>query len=382
VTKTLTNRDGISLVLSVVVLAVLLIISVGMANVVRSIVRESIFQTRMAESHAIAEAGIEDGLYQLRLSAAMRSTFTKSFAGGTYTVSYSAGTPPVVMSVGTSVSLPLVGGAKTQIQATSASTGGSAPTVVCPILASVNKAFIQGTIDAYDSSLSTNPVSFSFGANVCSNSNVQIQGGAQNYINGDAYYGSTPAPDASQVRGTVYLSTFTRTVPTHDGSAFLLVNNNLLGISPLLYYNAVSRALNIPSGATVTMQPGTYYLADITINSNGTLIANTGGGTVTIYTNGDFNLQGILTNTSGIPSRLLIYPQGSRNISLKGNTSLYGVVEGSNAAIFSTQVVYGKLSGSSLNLINNLHYDTQTDGASGAVSHVSWTLGTWSVNPQ
>jgi len=376
--RVLRQRDGFSLVMSVIILVVLLSLGIGLYSTVRSLVRESVFQSRLAQSESIAEAGVEDALYQLRLNSSLRTAFTKNFAGGSYAVSFSTASPPRITSTGYSASLPLVGPAKTQIQLYAQLTGGA--TIQCPNMAGSNKAFIQGVVDAYNSSVNTNPSTFSAGGNICSNNQVQLQSGSQYMINGDVYYGVAPAPSAAQVTGTVNQSTFTRTVPLHDGSSFAVTNNNSVGITPAAYLT--SGQVNVPSGITVTLQPGTYYLNGITVNSGGTLNANSASGAVIIYLNGNLNNNGTFSNSSLLPSRLAIYPQGSSNINLQSSSSnFYGVVEGPNATIFTSQVVYGKLSGGSLNLTANFHYDTQTDsGNNGAVTRAAWNPGSWGAN--
>jgi len=376
------SSRGFTLVISLLLMLFAMILIVAVIGITRALIRESVFQMRIAQASAIAEAGMEDGLLQLRLNSSWRSGFSaKSFANGSYTVTLSTDQPPWITSVGVSQSIPLFGAAKSQVKALVQLTGGT--TVQCPNLSGTSKAFIQAVVDAYDSSVNPNPTSFGFGGNICSNDKVQIQGGAANYVNGDVYYLTSPAPDPSQVRGTIYLSTFTRTVPFHNGTAFVSANNNASGISPASYYMAASKNLTVPSGVTVTIAPGIYYLNTLTISNTGTLVANTSSGTVVIYLNGTFDMDGNFTNSTNIPSKLLIYPQGSNTVNLHASSgSFYGVVEGPNASITTIQVVYGKLSGAGLSISSNFHYDKQASASSGgSVTHATWQRGSWSLRP-
>jgi len=358
-------------------MAVLGVMSVAIYKLAKTLVYESVYQEHLAQSHAIAEAGLEDALHQLYLSPSWTAGFqNKPFAKGSYTVSIVGGASPVITSTGYSPPIPFLGTARTTVQATAQFTYGAN---VCPNLSGVSKAFLQGVVDSYSSSVNPNPATFNYGGNLCSNSNVQIQSSAADYVNGDVYYGTAPAPPASQVRGTLYPSTLTFVVPFYNGSSYVSTNSNLTGISPISYYSGGQ--LTVPSGATVTMQPGNYYLSGLTINSGGTVVANNTSGAVIIYLNGSMNLNGTFTNKTLIPSQLAIYTQGSDSINLQATSgSFYGVVEGPGATIFTSQVVYGRLAGASLNLTANLHYDLQTAGSGSTVTHVGWEMSTWSAN--
>src|ERR1700761_3892730 len=98
--KRLRAENGFSLLMSMIIMIVLLSLGTGLYSVVRSVVRESVFQSRIAQSQTIAEAGLEDALYQLRLNSSYRTSFNKSFAGGSYSVIYSTETPPKITSTG------------------------------------------------------------------------------------------------------------------------------------------------------------------------------------------------------------------------------------------------------------------------------------------
>jgi Tfp pilus assembly protein PilX len=372
----LTSENGTTLVISLVALVVVSILMAGIYSVTRAMVRESVYQMKLAQAQAIAEAGLEDALLQLRLNPDWRTGFTnKTFGSGAYTVTVSTDTAPWITSKGSSGSIALLGPAHATVRAQ------AQVATVCLNLSGSSKLSISAAVDAYDSSVNTSPTTFSFGANVCSNDKIQIQKNQGYAVNGDAYYFQGPAPDNTTVLGTIYQSTFTRTVPSHDGSAFVTSNNNLTGISPITYYNAGTKQLTIPAGFTVTLAPGNYYLNGLTVNSGATLVANNAAGPVTIYLNGDLDLDGAFTNSTRIPSKLLIYPQGNNNVNLQASSgSFLGVVEGPNSSIFTSEIVYGKLAGGSLNITNNFHYDLQF-GGSANTQHVTWQIGSWSISP-
>jgi len=373
------NCSGTSLIISLLALVVFATLSVMVYKITRTLIYESLYQKRLAQAQSIAEAGLEDALHSLSLNSSWRSGFSsKTFADGYYTVTLSTNSPPIVTSIGSSAPIAVFGRARVQIQAQSEITAGSAP--LCPNLAASSQISILASADAYDSSVNPNPTTFGFGANMCSNKKIQPLGTIT--INGNVYYGSPPAPSPSVVLGTINASTITWTVPAHDGSSYVSSNSNLTGMSPLTYYNAGSKTLIIPSGKSVTLQPGIYYLTQMTISSGSTLIANTSAGTVTIYLQGDCTISGTVTNSSFIPSRFAIFTQGSSNVSLQGSSgNFYGIVEGDGASISTSMTVFGKLAGSSLNIDGLLHYDIETSTQS-STTHVTWQNSTWSAKPQ
>ena len=89
------------MVMSLITVTVLSLLAVTIYRVTRSQVRESVYQMRLAQAHAIAEAGLEDALHMLYQNPNWRVGFkNKSFAGGRCTVTLSADNPPWVLSTG------------------------------------------------------------------------------------------------------------------------------------------------------------------------------------------------------------------------------------------------------------------------------------------
>src|SRR5258706_9494371 len=98
-------------------MVVFVLLGIAIYRMSRTLVYESLFQKRLVQSRTIAEAGLEDGLYQLRLNPGTRTGFSKNFAGGSYTVSYSNDSVPWVTSVGRSIRIPLFGNPHTTLLA-------------------------------------------------------------------------------------------------------------------------------------------------------------------------------------------------------------------------------------------------------------------------
>lgn len=317
------------LVISLLALLSASILVMAVFGVTRAIVKESVFQKRMAQGRAIAEAGFEDAMLQLRLNPNWRTGFTnKAFAGGSYTVILTTGTPSVITSVGTAQALMLLGAASATLRAQSQvqlSTG------TCTTYSAGNTT-MASSINAYDSSVSVSPSSYMFGGHYCSNGtfNVTTVAGTIS-VRMNVNYFTAPAPTASTVEGVITKSTVVYTLPTFDGSAYVASNSN--GSLPIAYYTAGTKAFSVPYGSTATIMAGTYYLNTLTVN--GQINVNTSTGPVVIYLNNNLTLTttagsktGNINNLSKVPNKLVIYPQGARTLTLSSAYPLYGLLEG------------------------------------------------------
>jgi len=376
------GEQGFSLVLSLIILTVLSVLMVATYQSANAFIYETVYRQHLAQSHAIAEAGIEDALYQLYLSPSWTTGFTqKAFSDGSYTVTIAGGASPVITSTGYSASIMRLGAARTQIQATTQFTKST--TTLCGTYSGAT-ATINGTADAYDSAISTAPTTFGLGGHLCSNTSVVILDQAKVTVNMDVDYYSGTAPKASDIGGIVVKSTFTRTLPLHDGTAYATTNDN--GKLPIAYYTAGTKTLSIPTNIAVTMTAGNYYLNVLTINGN--LRIDPTSGPVTIYMNGNFTLStltgsgnGEITNLSGIPSKFMFYPQGTRTITLKSKAPLYAIVDGRSSTLSISQTIYGNLIGSAVTINSgyNFHFDMQA-ATTAAPAHAGWVLSSWSEN--
>lgn len=84
------NNRGVVLIMSVFVVALLAAIVIGMLQINTEEIQIMQNHIRGAEALAVAEAGLNDALAQLRADATWHAGFTdKPFAGGTYTVTCS-----------------------------------------------------------------------------------------------------------------------------------------------------------------------------------------------------------------------------------------------------------------------------------------------------
>jgi hypothetical protein len=367
--------------MSLVILAAVVMMGVSLYTSTHAMIQESVYQKRLVQAQAIAEAGLEDALLQLRLNPHWRTGFAqKPFAGGSYTVTLSTASSPLMTSRGVSTTIAIIGPARAMVQAQ-----GVLTKFTCTMFSN-NNATLNGFLDAYDSSVSTTPASFGFGGHLCSNNQVTVQNHGAVSVHMDVDYFTTPAPGAALIEGAVTKATFTYVIPTHDGTPFVNTNDN--GKLPLPFYIAATKTLNVTANNTVLMPNGTYYFNSLTVNGN--LVVNTTTAPVVVYLNTNFTLpnlalghNGEITNVSGIPSRLAIYPQGSRTISLQSKASVYAMVDGSTSNLTVGTTVYGNLIGNNVTIQNphNFHFDLQTALGFAVPKRVTWQLGSWFSSP-
>lgn len=104
------TRRGSALVMCLLMVALFSIMAASAFSVMRSQVRESIYQMRAAQAASIAEAGLADSIYQLRVSTTWRTGFEhKPFAGGSYSVTLTDEPSPWITSTGYSERIVLFG---------------------------------------------------------------------------------------------------------------------------------------------------------------------------------------------------------------------------------------------------------------------------------
>jgi len=156
--------------MSLVILAAVVMMGVSLYTSTHAMIQESVYQKRLVQAQAIAEAGLEDALLQLRLNPTWRTGFTqKLLSGGSYTVSLSTASSPLITSRGVSMTIAIIGPARAMVQAQ-----GVMTKFTCTMFSN-NNAALNGFLDAYDSSVSTTPASFGFGGHLCSNNQVTVQ---------------------------------------------------------------------------------------------------------------------------------------------------------------------------------------------------------------
>jgi hypothetical protein len=363
--------------MNLIAVAVFSMLAVTVYRITRSQVKGGVYHMRLAQAHGIAEAGLEDALHELYGDPGWRAGFrSKSFAGGSYTVTVSTEDPPWVYSTGYSKPIVFLGPAVKTVSAKAKILWSNEAS--CAIRAGKRLA-MDGLVNAYDSATNPDPLLFGFGANVCSNGTLEVLAGI---IRGNATYFSGSPPVVDLVEGEIIRSTTTTPLTLRDGSAHADSNDNLTGLTPLSVYNSATKDVRVPLLQTATLSPGVYYFNSLVVD--GTLVADTASGAVTIYLTGDLNsaastVTGGIVNNGKIPSLLSIYGQGRQNIYLKSATALHAVVETPQGQLTVSQVMYGKAAADVVNLTGVFHFDEQL-GGKGSPSSVAWKMGTWSAS--
>jgi hypothetical protein len=374
------SDKGSTLVLNLLVMSVFCMMAVIVYKSANAMVVEAVYYERSTQALAIAEAGLQDAMHSLYQDSTWRTGFNqKAFAGGYYTVTVSTSAGVVVASTGYSASILLTGRAVKTVTVpvvfVSTSVNGNA------VLA--NALIVNGTVDAYDPSISLTPPPGSFvqGGTVWSNAGINTSAGScppLRILSDVVYFQSAAAPAGACVSGTISPSTYTLALPYTSCGTCVTVNNNAVGINPSSAWSIPSKKLTINSGETVTLSSGTYYFKQIFLD--GTLNVDTTSGPVKIFYDNQFRETAgcALNNLSLIPSRLLIADtiSGAHTVDLNCTAPLHAYLEGAAARfdLNSPQQVYGHITAEQITIDAGakLHFDL----ASGApVTHVGWTTG-------
>ncbi len=370
------NSRGSGIVMCLVSVVVLSALSITSYRLTQAAVKESLYQRRGMEAQAIAEAGMEDALYQLYLNSGWRTGFSqKPFFGGYYTVTLSTDNPPWITSKGYSAAIARFGRASRTIRLQSRINFGSGSSWG-EFAQSVYS--VAGTVDAYDSAINPQPSSFSNGANVWSNGEVRTSGRGIR-IFGNVSYRTGAAPDPQNISGAIFQSTYSISLPVRDGSAYITNNDNATGLTPSSVYNAATKNVDIRRGRSATIRTGNYYFNNVDVK--GTLNIDASSGPVVIYLAGDWiRANGDVINPTYLPSNFAIYGQAATLLDFSSPTALYAVVEAPLANVNINQIFYGRVIGNNVDVANRaaVHHDLQFGGGLQA-THVDWQPGSWSV---
>lgn len=289
-----TRRDGFSLPISLVIVLIAGLLAAAAYSLMRAQTRETLYQSRLAQAQAIAEAGLEDALLQLSKNLSWKTGFSqKAFVGGYYTVTVSTDdTNPWVESTGYGPAITGFGRAARTVRAQANIEG----------FTNFASTFtVNWAMTAFDSSIDRTPTcqisnmaanGCSFGADVFANNTIVTAAGAVR-INGNAHYANpaSTAPAASTVSGTISVAASSSTVDIVDGSAFLANNDNegVNRIVPSAAYSTTTMILTVSpatddSNGRVTLSSGTYYFKGINVTSSSLRIdLNTSDEIATIY---------------------------------------------------------------------------------------------------
>lgn len=377
------GRDGSTLVLNVLIMAVFAMTAVIVYASARSQVHAVVHDAREAQAQAIAEAGLEDAMHGVYMNPMWRTGFVqKPFAGGYYTVTLSSADPPFIVSTGYSAPLLLTGRAVKTVSAQIEFAAGACPYAVMAAGNGGGGVVIDGKADAYDitATLTPSTTEFTDGATVRSNNTVVVGGLAcpPAHVLGDVTHVSG-GPSPACVTGSITATTTTLNVADYPEPA---VNDNLTGINPSSAYSGgMAQKLDVNAGQTVTLGTGTFVFKQINIAGTGILNVDTSSGAVTIYLKNNLNATAgcQINNLSKIPSRFrFLGINGGNFVRLRCATPLHAYLEGNQANFELAQELYGHFCSNRVEIssatgaVGMLHYDL---GGGGLVDHVRWTTG-------
>lgn len=282
------NTRGGTLPVALLCVLVFAFLAATSVALMRAQVRETLYEARLAQAHAIAEAGIEEALNKLTLAPSWRDGWVeRPFGGGAYTVTLSTDAAPWVESTGYAAAIPGLGRPARTIRAQAVFDG---------FYNFADSTFtVTWQTTAFDSAVDYSPTCASnkmtsngcrSGDHVWANTAVVTTPGDIR-IHGDATYAtatSTP-PAASTVSGEVRLAASSVTVPVEDGTPYVAVNDN--GRLPASAYDSSTKRLHVTSTMTVTLSSGVYHLRGI--SSSGTINVSLGDPSeeLAIYLDGD-----------------------------------------------------------------------------------------------
>ena len=285
---------GTALIVTVVFMGVFIILAGTLYTLMRSTIQETLYQRKRAQATALAEAGLEHGLLQLKYSAFCgASSYSKDLDYGSYSVTL---TPTEAISLSSAV----VNGVAIDVTSAGEVSGvmpwGSVHRKLSLRIQPGTTQFADGffatvgdvvisseaVVDSYDSVVDLDPSVFGSSALVSSNDQI-LFGSTTTAVYGDAHFYNTPEPSTSQVTGATVQMLIQAGAPWSPLAVDLECNDNSTGITPSAAYNSGTGALSV-TGA-VTIDPGSYDFSSITITSAGSL-TTTGSERVQIHISG------------------------------------------------------------------------------------------------
>lgn len=399
------------------VLAFVIVIA-GTYALLRVQVRETIYQVRLAQAQAIAEAGLEDALGQISSKPSWKTGYPsgRNFAGGYYIVTCSTDVVNRwVTSTGYSAPVAIMGRAVRTVKAQSISDGNynfaDSTFTVNWAMTSFDSAIKNPTCKISGMGTKTTTVKGCFaGPALWANTTVAAPTGAVR-VNGDVTYAtpSSTAPAQSTIAGVIYMETSKTTVDVEDGTPYIAANDNLTRISvtkgtatnpydPATMILSVTSATVLSNGAVI-LSSGTFYFKGIDISSRTLYFNLTDGEIANVYLKGNL----IMTSSGTIDSNQSkyacdqhIYGQGGGTITLSGYINVHNGI-GNNVdnitrldifapqdTVILNQRMLGRLIGKTVT-INNPYgagnaypiffFDTQCGYAQ--ASGTRWIQGTW-----
>jgi Flp pilus assembly protein TadG len=197
--------------------------------------------------------------------------------------------------------------------------------------------------------------------NASSNGNITLLSGTK--INGDARpgIGKTISSTGSTITGSTAPLTYTLNFPAPVPGPAATTNNN--ANLPSAYFNSSTRNFSTPSGASLTIPGGTYYVnnvswTDTTFNFTGPVVFYITGTTF-------FTQNNLTTTYQNLPANLKFEVVNAATVTYDFDQSCYAVLYAplSNVTTLGFADDYGAVVGNNLDMTVGWHVDEALAGA-------------------
>ena len=389
------TRDGSVLIMSYFLVAIFL--ALGSATMVRSVTEQRVTLRSQDRANAfqVAEAGIEDALFQLR-TGNTASIATTSFAQGSYTVSI---TQPQSLSSNQYL-VQASGQVKGLTRTVEAIARVNAPSVFQFALFGDDNVRIKVTdnddtgdndadeqdthrvvIDSYNSALGTyqsqTPGTANLGTNNTQDKSVRLKannGEGSITVNGqvDVGAGMTTPSTAVEVTGNV----------TITGNPQVVSQSSAFALPAVTPPSACGGKQELKNGETLTLsESGSPYCFDkLKLQDNASVVVQ---GNVVVYV-GELEVKhSSQLNAAGKPTQLIVEVTSNKKVKLQDNVLFVGGLYApqSKAKIKDNVTVFGSIVATRIKAKNNagIHYDQalSTTGPGSGGSGGTTTLLSW-----
>jgi Flp pilus assembly protein TadG len=207
---------------------------------------------------------------------------------------------------------------------------------------------------------------------IASNGNITLSGSTMIYGDARPGVGGTISGGSGRVTGSTQQLAAPLSFPNANAGTYENVNDD--NLVPQI---DAGHDLKIGGSTTVTIPAGTYYLHDLTISPQATLICS---GPVTMYVYHNVNVGGSTLTYGNLPRNLkiILCPDKNGNspgpVSISSNSAMYASIYApqSPVTLSGNGDLYGSVLGQSISMTgtSNIHYDLSLSGGTGVATLV------------
>lgn len=221
-----------------------------------------------------------------------------------------------------------------------------------------------GVIDSFDTRVGPYTATAADNGDAYADGFIDLAAGTT--LRGDASAGATITVAAgATIEGTTTVSAPPLALPdVPPCSPFQADMTGIIAGGGVWSYDAVSGDLHADAGATIVLADGAYCFHDVIIAGGSTLVVN---GPVTLSLTGTFDASaGVVTNTTDLPARLLVFVTGGNPVRLAGGPGAALAIHARQSAVTLSGAgdFYGAIVARSVDSTGgtNLHYDEALRG--------------------